>query len=306
MYNIFMGEKDRLEKTLESYNDVFADIVNVLLFNGKQEITEDSLIDAQTFSQYKADGMIREQDRDVAKYWEGNTVHLSLIGFENQTSQEDVMPMRVISYDGAEYRKQIHNKKDEWYPVLTIVLYFGTDKHWTKCKSLKQQIKIDPRIAPFINDYKPIIFELAWLTDEQINAFKSDFKLVAQYLRTLRTGKIEDWSRKKLKHIHEILNLFKVISNEDTFTQMEDFIIQTQTKEGGTKVSDFLQELRNDGRTEGIALGRTEGIALGRDEGQNSLLSLFAKLYSLGRGDDVQRATTDRAYLKKLMDEYQK
>lgn len=29
-----MGEKDIIEKTLESYNDVFADIVNVLLFKG--------------------------------------------------------------------------------------------------------------------------------------------------------------------------------------------------------------------------------------------------------------------------------
>ena len=29
-----MGEKDIAEKTLEAYNDVFADIVNVLLFDG--------------------------------------------------------------------------------------------------------------------------------------------------------------------------------------------------------------------------------------------------------------------------------
>ncbi len=47
-----MGEKDIIQKTLESYNDVFADIVNVLLFNGKRVITEDSLTDAQPFSMY--------------------------------------------------------------------------------------------------------------------------------------------------------------------------------------------------------------------------------------------------------------
>ena len=34
-YNFVMAEKDAAEKTLESYNDVFADIVNVLLFKGK-------------------------------------------------------------------------------------------------------------------------------------------------------------------------------------------------------------------------------------------------------------------------------
>lgn len=34
-----MGEKDITEKILADYNDVFADIVNVLLFGGKQLLT---------------------------------------------------------------------------------------------------------------------------------------------------------------------------------------------------------------------------------------------------------------------------
>lgn len=33
-----MGEKDIAEKTLETFNDVFSDIVNVLLFNGEKVI----------------------------------------------------------------------------------------------------------------------------------------------------------------------------------------------------------------------------------------------------------------------------
>ena len=36
-----MAEKDIVEKTLEAYNDVFADIVNVLLFNGKDKRKEE-------------------------------------------------------------------------------------------------------------------------------------------------------------------------------------------------------------------------------------------------------------------------
>lgn len=38
-----MAEKDIVEKTLETYNDVFADIINVLLFNGEQQVKEDEL-----------------------------------------------------------------------------------------------------------------------------------------------------------------------------------------------------------------------------------------------------------------------
>ena len=36
-----MSDKDITEKLLESYNDVFADIVNVLLFDGRQLVRED-------------------------------------------------------------------------------------------------------------------------------------------------------------------------------------------------------------------------------------------------------------------------
>ena len=45
-----MKEKDRTQKTLEQYNDIFADILNVLLFDGKQLIDPEELSDATTFS----------------------------------------------------------------------------------------------------------------------------------------------------------------------------------------------------------------------------------------------------------------
>ena len=64
-----MGEKDITEKTLENYDDVFADIINVLLFQGRQIVEEDALVDALPRSQYKVADSIHEMERDVAKYW---------------------------------------------------------------------------------------------------------------------------------------------------------------------------------------------------------------------------------------------
>ena len=43
--NQHMNNKDKAEKLLEDYNDVFADIVNTLLFDGVNVIKEDSLED---------------------------------------------------------------------------------------------------------------------------------------------------------------------------------------------------------------------------------------------------------------------
>lgn len=49
-----MGQKDMTEKLLEEYNDVFADIYNVLVF-GQEVLDEERLRDGITESVYKAE-----------------------------------------------------------------------------------------------------------------------------------------------------------------------------------------------------------------------------------------------------------
>lgn len=62
-----MGAKDITEKILADYNDVFADIVNGVLFDGEQVVSEHALRNVKDKSQYKFDNRIHEQERDVAK-----------------------------------------------------------------------------------------------------------------------------------------------------------------------------------------------------------------------------------------------
>ena len=62
-----MAQKDASQKILESYNDVFSDIVNVLLFKGRKVLSEEELEDQAPRAYYKADGKIHEIERDVAK-----------------------------------------------------------------------------------------------------------------------------------------------------------------------------------------------------------------------------------------------
>ena len=53
-----MREKDTTEKTLESYDDVFADIVNVLFFYGKRTIDSEDLQNTLSRSIYKTGGKL--------------------------------------------------------------------------------------------------------------------------------------------------------------------------------------------------------------------------------------------------------
>lgn len=125
-----MAEKDIGEKILADYDDVFADIMNGFLFHGEQVVSPDDLVNAKDKSQYKANGKLHEQERDVTKFLKKDNLTVVMAGFEHQTKAEKFMPLRQIGYDGAGYRAQLLDKNiNRAYPVITLVLYFGL-KPW--------------------------------------------------------------------------------------------------------------------------------------------------------------------------------
>ncbi len=103
-----MAEKDKAEKVLEDYNDVFADIYNTLLF--REEFLEEHRLDyGPTESIYKAEqGELREQRRDVLKvYRDEMGLALFSTGIENQSTIDKYMPVRIMGYDYVTYRNQV-------------------------------------------------------------------------------------------------------------------------------------------------------------------------------------------------------
>ena len=213
-----MGQKDIGEKILEAYNDVFADIVNVLLFNGKQVLTEQELEERAPRSAYKADGKYREIERDVAKRWKTEDIRIACIGIENQTAIDKDMPLRVLAYDGAEYRAQLNqDDQSSRYPVVTIVLYFDYEKKWDEPLSLIECLNIPDDFKPFVNDYKVNLFDIAFLTDEQVKLFKSDFRFVADYF--VQKRKTGDYipSSEEIKHVNETLSLMSIMTSDHRF-----------------------------------------------------------------------------------------
>ena len=62
------NDKDITEKALIAYNDVFADIVNNLLFSGRKVISENELEQGRERSAYLGEKGIREQERDISKF----------------------------------------------------------------------------------------------------------------------------------------------------------------------------------------------------------------------------------------------
>ena len=293
-----MAEKDISEKSLEEYNDVFADIVNVLLFDGKPLVKEDALTDASRLSQYKADGKLHEQERDVAKYWQNDgSIRLCLYGLENQTAVDSDIPLRVISYDGAGYRMQLlaDRAKDKdgkpmgkppRYPVVTLVLYFDMG-HWNKPTKLTDCLKIPPSLEPYVSDYKVNVFEIAWLSPEKVAKFKSDFRIVADYFVQMRMNKKYTPSQDTIHHVHEVLQLMSILSGNRSFETALGEMENGKPIQGGMNMYDVFAEARKEGW----------------DECQNLILTLAQRLFDAGRADDLRRATSDITYLQQLLKE---
>ena len=303
-----MAERDIAEKRLEEYDDVFADIVNVLLFDGRRLVREDALSETSRLSQYKADDGLHEQERDIAKYWREGNIRICLYGLENQTAVDADIPLRVASYDGAGYRAQLLADKERGkkgcmkpvgrpprYPVVTLVLYFGM-RRWRKPRSLLERLTVPPELAPYVSDYRVNVFEIAWLPPETVAKFRSDFRIVADYFVQMRVNKDYEPSRETIRHVHEVLQLMRVLSGNRKFEDVQNAVREDDTKRGGPNMYDVLGKLQRESRKEGWNEGRGEGLA--------SAQTLMSRMFSEGRVDDLRRASTDSAYLNQLLAEH--
>ena len=264
-----MKDKDITQKVFEKYNDVFADILNVLLFNGRDVVEESTLIDALPMSMLKIDGRVRSQERDIAKYWRKSKINVALFGLENQTTPNRLMPLRVLGYDGAEYVKQSRKENIDKakYPVITLVLYLGYEKEWNYPKTLFEVLDIDEDIKPYVNDFKINLFEIAYLDKEKINLFKSDFRILADYLYQMRVNRDYIADETTIEHVEELLTLMSAMTGDNRF---EETINDLKGKEK-INMCEVLDRVEARGIEKGIEQGIEQGVKRGTI---NTLISL--------------------------------
>ena len=268
-----MAGKDITEKTLIAYTDVFADIVNALLFKGPQIIKPEDLVDQLPRSIYKADGKIREIERDVLKSWIHNMIRIACIGIENETEPDVDMVLRVPAYNGAEYRAQLlkENRGNPRYPVVTLVLYFGYKNRWNAPKRLSDRLLIPDVLKPYVDDVKLNLFEIAYLSDEELGYFHSDFRVVADYFVQMQRNGDYVPGREELDHVEAVLQLLSVMTDDRRF---EDVLNDSEEPRGGVRtMCDVLDRVEAKGRVE----GRIEGKIEGKIEGAIQTLDLLGK-----------------------------
>ena len=291
-----MGEKDILEKKLLMFNDVFADFVNGIMFDGNDVVKEDELVDLSSWSHYKGDdSKHRFQDRDVVKLWKKENVVISLIGIENQDIPDKNMVFRVLSYDGASYRTQlveeesrkrkknasIEGELQDIFPVITFVIYYG-EEEWRHETTLHKRLNLDSELKHYVSDYSINLIDLKKLSEDDINKFKKDFKLIADYMVK---GSKHKADRIDLNHPEEVSELILRLTGEELPFEVE-------CEEGGKNMEKFFEPM----------FERAE--ARGKAEGENCLARLISLLMSEGKNDKIKDVVENEEIRHGLYKEY--
>ena len=259
-----MGQKDRAEKYLENYNDVFADLFNVLLFK-KKWIREEKLRSLDTESLYKAaDGSLGVQRRDILKEYGSGRFLVASLGIENQSTIDPDMPVRVMGYDYAAYRNQIDKSKKR-VPVITIILNFSRTE-WKTPLSLKDMFHLSEDLDPFVQDYKIHVFNIAFLPKEVRNQFTSDFKIVADYFSE-RDNPDYQPDTQAIKHVEAVLEMFRVFTDDMRYDMIKSDVIEKRRKGGSVSMCTFVDRMVNLGIEQGIEQGIVQGEKRGEKRG---------------------------------------
>lgn len=142
------------------------------------------------------------------------------------------------------------------------------------------------------------MFQIAYLTHEQVELFQSDFKVVADYFVQKQENGDYIPSSQDLTHVQETLQLLSTMTNDNRFE--EAYNTNTDGQKGGPRnMCDVLDKVENRGIAKGIEKGKVEGEI----EGKNQMALLVKKLLDQSRIEDVKRASEDEAYRDKLMKE---
>ena len=114
-------------------------------------------------------------------------------------------------------------------------------------------------IKPYVNNFKINLFEIAYLDREKIDMFKSDFRILADYLFQMRVNKNYVAGDTVIEHVDELLMLMSAMTNDYRF---EETINEVKGKEYVT-----MCEVLDRVEARGIEKGMEKGIAKGREEG---------------------------------------
>ena len=321
-------EKDITKKRLEEYNDVFTDIFNNVVFEGKNVLEEDKLtsMPTESFSR-KIGGKLRQGNRDVRKADTRNQHYRLICGLENQEDCDNTMPERTMGYDYAAYEEQIRQIREKnakenkpayakrihdgqkLAPAVTAVLYFGSN--WTGPRRLYDMLEfpeeLREQLEKLVPDYQMNRIEVKKLPEEVRNRLTSDFRLIAEFVACRNEPKKLDAllkdNKQVIRHPEEFFDLLETITSDNRFLEAREMLTEEERKEGVT-MCDGLDRIENRGIEKGKEIGKEIGKQIGKELGEGRMLQLIQCMSENGETELIPELSRKPELLQEMYRKY--
>ena len=156
-------------------------------------------------------------------------------------------------------------------------------------------VDVDERLKPYVNDYKINLFELAYLPEEKRKLFKSDFRVVVDYLYQVRKNNKYEPEMYKIEHIDEVLNLMSAITNDNRFEEVIEEVHEKEAKYMCEVIDIMLNKGWQEAMEEGIQKGLEKGIQEGAEiEKKNIAQVMKEKGFDVGLIMEVTGLSKDK------------
>lgn len=317
-------EKDITTKDLVSNYDVFADIVNVNLFDGAFVVSPDDLSEVSLETSYKdLDGKHHRLFRDTLMRVEKLGGCIAFVGFENQVDINRAMPVRDMGYTYSGYARQIKeivaknraqnhsayaqvlHTEQKLIPIATFILYFGKEK-WTTPISLMDVLDIPEEEKDFwrqfINDYRIHVIHMVGQTKELRDKYQSDFGVIADYLACYddKEKLMNEFAcdQRRLLHVEQVLDMLDAFSDDSRFAMIKQRFMDCEEKEENNRMCllmDIIEErgeqAYQDGYQDGFERGLKDGMKQGMQQGMGQGIEQ-------GMGQGIERILVDQVCRK--------
>lgn len=254
-----MGSKDKTQKLFVACGDVFVELINGLVYHGKEILKEKNIMPGPTESIYHgSEAELFSQFQDCSMYDINNGEVHALYTLENQSSIDSRMPLRCAGYEGAAYRRQYKlGSGQRIYPVISVVLNWD-NKPWKAPTSVRELLNypVLEDAEDYVDKNRIHAFDMRFLEKSTRELFEGDVRVVLDYLSD-RESMIR--RRQKLKNPVEVMKMLHALSGDTRYLDGITFM-----EEGGEKsVCDLLDYMVNQGIQQGLQEGKQQGLQEG-------------------------------------------
>ena len=256
-------QQSKQDKILRGFFKVqahFADIINAMLFEGKDIIHADELLlcdsDETIYFVYENRINVMERRRDILMHATVNGIPV-YIGLEIQSTINYSMPYRLLLYDTMTYHLQYklidRDHREHFRPtgVMSTVLYSG-DRTWHQPHSLLDRILVPEPLKGLMNTWKGNIHDIKEINVELLRNEK--VKSLVSAVQTIYRWNKDTSTIKELVLSKEVAIVVAVMTNS------EELVIRIEKEEREeVDMCQVLEEFKLESEMRGLERGLKQG-----------------------------------------------